>query len=533
MDTLCFDKTGTLTQGQISLAAVADATAVGPLDELSEQGRYTLAAGLRATPASRHGRPLAHLTDHAVTEGARIAGVTRRHGLSSWRRLATLPFEPSRGFHASLGSAGDWTLLSVKGAPETVLPRCERAGSGNKEIPLDRARLDEIRHRVEQLAGRGYRVLAVAQRAGCTPGQLTDDYVCGLTLLGFLALSDPVRPTASASIAALRQAGVQIVMITGDHPGTALAIAERLDVLNGGEVITGPQLDALDDAELDDVLPSVSVVARGTPAHKVRVVQAFQRLNRTVAMTGDGANDAPAIRLADVGIALGCRATPAARAAADLVVTDDRLETIMAALVEGRGMWASVRKALGILVGGNLGEIGFTVLGAGLTGQSPLTARQLLLVNLLTDLAPAMAIALRPPDTDQTSALLSEGPETSLGAALTHDITQRAVTTAGAATAAWTAARLTGRARRARTVALAALVYSQLGQTLTVGGPDRAVIASSLGSAAVLAGVIQTPGLSQFFGCTPLGPVGWGIAGVAAAAATVAPGLPGWVCRAG
>lgn len=517
VDTLCFDKTGTLTQGQIALAAVAGADATVPLDELGDEQRHTLAAGLRATPSGRHGRPLAQLTDRAVTEGAGNAGVTR----GGWRRLATLPFEPSRGFHASLGDVGDTVLLSVKGAPETVLPRCEKVRAQGREVPLDHARRDRMKRRVEQLAGQGYRVLAVAQRADRPRRQLADEQVTGLTLLGFLALSDPVRPAAGASIAALRQAGVQIVMITGDHPGTARTIAERLDVLNGGEVITGPQLDALDDPELDAVLPKVSVVARGTPAHKVRVVQAFQRLDRTVAMTGDGANDAPAIRLADVGIALGRRATAAARAAADLVVTDDRLETIIAALVEGRGMWASVREALGILVGGNLGEIGFTLFGAALTGQSPLSARQLLLVNLLTDLAPAMAIALRPPGTAATSSLLAEGPETSLGAALTRDITQRAVTTAGAATAAWTAARLTGRPTRARTVALAALVGGQLGQTLAVGGLDPAVIASSIGSAAVLAAVIQTPGVSQFFGCTPLGPVGWGIAGTTAAAATV------------
>jgi len=142
--------------------------------------------------------------------------------------------------------------------------------------------------------------------------------------------------------------------------------------------------------------------------------------------------------------------------------------------------------------------------------------------NLLTDLAPAMAIALRPPDTGETSALLAEGPEASLGVALTRDITQRAITTAGAATTAWIVARPTGRAVRTRTIALAALVGCQLGQTLAVGGTDRAVIASSIGSAAVLVGVIQTPGVSQFFGCTPLGPVGWGIAGFAAGAATFA-----------
>jgi cation-transporting P-type ATPase I len=532
VDTLCFDKTGTLTQGRITLSAVAgpwgpDKTTAAP-DELDDQQRRILAAGLRATPSRRGG--LEQLTDRAVAEGADTAGVTTHWQLPGWRRLAALPFEPSRGFHASLGGAAGTAVLSVKGAPETVFPRCDTVRSNGRDVPLDQARRTRLRRRVAQLAGRGYRVLAVAERAGRARRQLGDDEVGGLTLLGFLALSDPVRPAAAASIAALRQAGpsgpagphaVQIVMITGDHPATARAIAERLDVLNGGRVITGPELDDLDDSELDAVLPQVSVVARGTPAHKVRVVQAFQRLRRTVAMTGDGANDAPAIRLADIGIALGRRATPAARSAADLVVTDDRLETIIAALVEGRGMWASVREALGILVGGNLGEIGFTVLGAALTGQSPLSARQLLLVNMLTDLAPAMAIALRPPGTAATTALLAEGPETSLGEALTNDITQRAFTTTGAATVAWTAARLTGGPTRARTVALAALVGSQLGQTLAAGGPSPAVVASSVGSAAVLAAVIQTPGVSQFFGCTPLGPVGWGIAGTAAAAATL------------
>jgi calcium-translocating P-type ATPase len=532
VDTLCFDKTGTLTEGRITLAAVADPTREPtPVEQLTGLQRQTLAAALRATPRRHRGEPLAHLTDRAIADGAQAAGVTRDDDLPGWRRLTALPFEPSRGYHATLGvhPSANAMLLSAKGAPETMLPRCTQLRDNGRLSTLSESQRTRLERRVAQLAGQGYRVLAVAQRSIRHRRQLKDDDVSRLTLLGFLALADPVRPAAAASIAGLREAGVHIVMITGDHPATAKAIASRLDLLNGGQVVTGPELDDLDDAGLDRLLPQVTVVARGTPAHKVRVVQAFRRLRRTVAMTGDGANDAPAIRLADVGIALGRRATPAARTAADLVVTDDRLETIIAALVEGRAMWGSVRQALGILVGGNLGEIAFTVLGAALTGVSPLSARQLLLVNLLTDLAPAMAIALRPPRPEATATLLAEGPEASLGAALTRDITSRAITTATATTAAWATARLTGRAARARTVALAALVGAQLGQTVAIGGPSPAVLASSLGSAAVLVGIVQTPGLSYFFGCTPLGPVGWTIAGTATAATMLVPPLLSWL----
>ncbi len=366
----------------------------------------------------------------------------------------------------------------------------------------------------------------MADRDEDAPLEVTDDDVADLHFVGFVGFTDPVRAGSQATVRDLRDAGVQVVMITGDHPSTAEAVATELDVLgDGGTVITGQEMDELDDDALDEVLPKVRVVARGTPAHKVRAVQAFQRLGRTVAMTGDGANDAPAIRLADVGIALGRRGTPAARAAADLVVTDDRLETILAALVEGRAMWASVREALGVLVGGNLGEIGFTVLGASTTGTSPLTARQLLLVNLLTDLAPSLALAVRAPAPSDARSLLAEGPEASLGDALNREIGLRAVATAGGATLAWAQAQATpyGSPARARTVALAALVGTQLGQTVVAGGHrSPLVIGASVVSAGALFAVVQTPGVSQFFGCTPLGPIAWGQAAGSAAAATAA-----------
>ncbi|MDF5755657.1 cation-translocating P-type ATPase [Spongiactinospora sp. TRM90649] len=525
VEVLCFDKTGTLTEGEIRLTTVADARSQRPLAELDDALTRVLGAALRATPERDGDGEHSHLTDSAVAEGGERAGVTRETGARGWREEAALPFEPSRGFHAAVGRAGQTRLLSVKGAPETVLPRCARIRVNGKSVPLsarERRRVDEA---VETLAASGHRVLAVAERRPAATGSggggdLGEDDVTGLVFVGLLGLADTVRQAATPAVARLRAAGVQIVMLTGDHPSTASAIAATL-IPDGRHprVLTGADLSEMDPGELDRRLPGVDVVARCTPAQKVEVVRCFQRLGRTIAMTGDGANDAAGIRLADVGIALGRTGTPAARAAADLVVADDRLETIVSALVEGRALWASVREALAILVGGNLGEIAFTLLGALATGRSPLTARQLLLVNMLTDLAPSLAIALRAPTRETADGLLQEGPESSLGQVLTHDIVRRAVITAGAAGAAWPAARLTGSPARARTVGLLALVGAQLAQTLQAGGWDRTVLVSALGSTAALAAVVQTPGLSHFFGSVPVGPVGWSIATLAVAGA--------------
>ncbi|MGW5686849.1 HAD-IC family P-type ATPase [Nonomuraea sp. NPDC003754] len=511
VEVLCFDKTGTLTEGRIRLARVSDAQHDKDVGALDDSLREVLAAALRATPHSADG-DYSHVTDSAVGEGAAELGVSRQTGADGWEEITALLFESSRAYHATLGRHGSDRLLSVKGAPEVVVPRC--AG-------LDEGRRREIEARVDHLTSSGHRVLAVAERP-MDSDELTDDDIDDLRFTGLVGLADVVRDTAGSAVAALRNAGVQIVMLTGDHPGTAGAIAAHVTDDPHPHVLTGTDIDEMDDGALDKTLPDVDVVARCTPTHKVRVVESFQRLGRVVAMAGDGSNDAAGIRLADVGIAVGSGATPAARAAADLVVADESLETIISTLVEGRAMWASVREALAILVGGNLGEIGFTLIGSLTTGRSPLTARQLLLVNMLTDLAPALAIAVRAPSKDAAAALLDEGPETSLGSALTHDIVRRAVfTTLGAATG-WTLARLTGPQARARTVGLVALVGTQLAQTVIAGGTGRPVLLSSLGSAAVLAAIVQVPGVSQFFGCVPLDPLAWGTALAAVAAAVVA-----------
>jgi len=527
---LCTDKTGTLTEGRIQLRGCSDGTEDVSIGAIHGHWEGIVAAGLRASPAAGSADPLPHLTDRAVVGGAVTCGVLVDLGAPQWRRVAELPFEPVRGYHAVLAmtgdnqATGDRALLSVKGAPETVLPRCRSWRRPTGTVALDirlRRRLDR---EVDRLARQGYRILAVAEAESATAAtsshELRDEDVTGLTLLGFLILSDPVRPTAAEAVKALQAAGVTVLMVTGDHPSTAEGIAAELDILNGKRVVTGTQLAAMTDMELDAVITEVSVFARVTPADKVRVVLALQRHGHPVAMTGDGANDAPAIRLADVGIALGDHATPAARRAADLIVTDERIETIVDAIIEGRAMWASLRDALAILLGGNLGEVVFTVAATAVTGRAPLSARQLLAVNLLTDVAPALAIALRAPPSTTPEALAAEGPDASLGHSLEEAIALRAACTALGAGLAWSGARLTGRRQRASTTALVALVGSQLGQTIAIGGRDPGVLVAGFGSAAVLAGIVQTPGVSQFFGCTPLGPVAWTMALGSSAVAT-------------
>ncbi|MCA2227445.1 cation-translocating P-type ATPase [Nonomuraea aurantiaca] len=523
VDVLCFDKTGTLTEGHISLRQVSDGGHARPLETLTPELKVIVGAALRAGPRFEGGRAIPHPTDRAVVEGAARLHVAPKDGLREWHRVDELPFEPARGYHAVLGLSESGHLLSVKGAPEVVLDRCTHLSRGGEQVPLGARTRRELEKEVERQALQGFRVLAVAERDASSRADLDESRIQRLCFLGFLCLADPVRPTATRSVDGLMRAGVRVIMITGDHPSTAEAIAAEIHVLNGQRVMTGPELEQLDDDALIKVLPEVAVFARTTPEHKARIVSCLRRAGKVVAVTGDGANDVPAIRLADIGIALGPRAVPAARAAADIVVIDDRIETIIDAISEGRAMWGSVRDALGILLGGNVGEIAFTVGSSLLSRRGALNARQLLLVNLLTDMLPAMAVAVRPPSTESPDKLLAEGPEVSLGTALTRDIYVRAVTTAAAATAAWLLGRMTGTPGRASTVGLIGLVGAQLLQTLSVGDGDRLVFLASVASLAALMVIISVPGLSQVFGCRPVGPFGWAIGlGCAVAAALMA-----------
>ncbi|HEY0690391.1 MAG TPA: HAD-IC family P-type ATPase [Kribbella sp.] len=521
VDVLCFDKTGTLTEGRISLRRVSDGGTSWPLDELPPHARRVLAAAVRASPFHAEAQEVVHQTDRAVLDGALRLGIGPDHGEDRVVPIDELPFESSRGYHVTLWRGRDGAAVSVKGAPEAVLPLCTHWRRADL-TPLDEVARSLVETETDRLARQGYRVIAIAERRVPEQSARAEEVIDRLEFRGLVALVDPVRPTAAAAVATLRGAGVEIVMITGDHPSTARSIAAELDALNGRQVLTGTELDELHDDELAKILPRVAVFARVTPAQKARIVQRLQRSGRTVAVTGDGTNDAPAIRLSDVGLALGARATPAAREAADVVITDDRIETITDAIVEGRAMWSSVRDSLSILLGGNLGEISYTLATGLLSPGESLNARQLLLVNMVTDVLPAMVVAVRPPPNVTPWELLAEGPDASLGTALNRDIAVRAGITAASAFLAWLLARPVSSPGQASTTGLVALVGAQLGQTMVVRGRTPLVVAAAAGSMLVLTAAVQTPGVSRIVGSHPLLPHQWGLALAAALAATAA-----------
>ena len=355
-------------------------------------------------------------------------------------------------------------------------------------------------------------------------GHESDDMVSGLTLTGFLAIADTPRPSARATVRRLAEAGVQVVMITGDHPATAVAVARKLGIAHAGRVLTGTEMSKLPEARRSQLICASTVFARVSPEQKVQIVQALQRAGHVVAMAGDGVNDAAAIRRADVGIGVTSRGSTSARSAADLILTQPDTLPILDALVEGRALWSRVRDAVSILVGGNAGEVAFTLLGTAVTGRAPLTTRQLLLVNTLTDMLPALAVALSPARVSQNgeNPLITAGPVGPfLAPELARALAVRGGATALGATVAWQMGRLTGRRQRAGTMGLATLVLTQLGQTLLTSGRSPLTIGTSALSAAALAAIVETPGVSQFFGCTPLGPVAWTIVTGSAAGATL------------
>ncbi|MEB3031276.1 cation-translocating P-type ATPase [Mycolicibacter sp. MYC340] len=504
VDVVCFDKTGTLSQNKLRV------TQVKPAQGYSADQVLTFAA--QAAPTT-NGRQV-HATDAAIIEAAMAADVVD----PDRGEVAHLPFRSGRSYSASI----DGSVLTVKGAPEVVGPAC----GGDPEV----------RKTVLGMAGEGLRVIAVAlrelsaeqlARLGDDPDPEDIAEFCGdgLTFVGLLGIADTPRAEAADLLAELDRRNIPVRLITGDHPVTATAIARELGLtIDAGQVITGADWDALSRKGQERAVDERVVFARMSPENKVQVVQTLERTGKVSAMVGDGANDAAAIRAATVGLAVVAHGSESASTAADVVLLDGRVHALLDALDEGHELWQRVQAAVAVLLGGNAGEVAFAIIGSAITGRSPLNARQLLLVNMLTDALPATALAVSSLS-EEAAAAGGRGPDER---ALWRTVAVRGVTTASAAVGAWALASVTGRQQRASTVALVSLVATQLGQTL-LDSRDPVVVATAVGSLGVMGTLITIPGVSQLLGCTPLGPLGWtqalGTATVATIGAAVVPRL--------
>jgi magnesium-transporting ATPase (P-type) len=445
----------------------------------------------------------------AVVEAAERIGLDDRLRA---QRAEQVPFEPVRAFHAVVVDG----RLYVKGAPEALIERCSAVRLDGRLVRLTAAERRRLMGRVDELSAEGLRVLMVAEGDGA-PEDPRD-----LVAVGFVGIADPLRPGVREAVARCAEAGVRLLMLTGDHPQTARAIARDAGIpVDGREVLTGAEITELHDEELGEELERVSVVARITPLDKVRIVESLQRRGHTVAMTGDGVNDAPALRLADVGVAMGRGGSDVARQAADVILSDDDVATLVEAFVEGRVFWQNMRSALALLLGGNLGEIGVITAASVVGGVNAMTARQVLAVNLLSDVLPSSAIALRGPENRDLSALAREGAS-ALDTPLRADILRRGAATGLPSLAAYAVAARSG---RGQTVAFASVVATQLAQTADLGFTghrfSRPVAGAVAVSVAVLAAMLGLPALRAGLGLAAPGLVDLALVGGAALASVV------------
>jgi calcium-translocating P-type ATPase len=504
VDVVCTDKTGTLTEGRLVLRVLADADQeVGlPAPHPAHLRDLLLAAAL-ASPHPDAPAGTTHPTDFSIIRAALEAGLGDE---ARAPRTTVVPFDSTRAFYAVLLPG----RLCVKGAPERLVHRCTRLRRAGGDVPLDPAGRQALLERADRLAEGGLRVLLVTEG----PPEARPQDPQELTALGFVGISDPLRPTVRGAVQRCRAAGIRVIL-TGDHPSTARAIAGEAGLLAPGHdaVLRAEDLADLPAEELDRRLEGVAVVARATPLDKLRIIEGLQRRGHVVAMTGDGVNDAPSLRLADVGVAMGRSGTEVARQASDVVLTDDDFATLVEALVEGRGFWRNMRNALALLLGGNVGEVGLGV-GASLMGfGSPLNAAQILVVNMITDALPSLAVVLQRPHHRNLAGLSREGLS-ALDKGLRRDVLRRGIATGLPSLAAFLLMHGMGRQVEAGSVAFASVVATQLAQTLEVGRVEGTlspqVLGAVAGSLAVLFGTLTIPPVRNVLGLQTPSPIGWG-----------------------
>lgn len=401
-EVICSDKTGTLTQNRMKVTQLA---ALGrDLGKNEEKQRFILTLFTLCNDVKRKGtKIIGEPTEKALAEAAEEGGVSLKALWREMPRIGEVPFSSERKLMTTVHACDGKWLSVTKGAPEVLFEKCSRCLDGNGQVPFDGRRKGEARLKNGEMAAKALRVVAVAFREWEEEPLLftAESLERELVFAGMAGMMDPPRPEAKEAVAICKQAGIRPVMITGDHALTARAIAAELGIYQPGDrVITGQELMQMSEEALVQAAAECTVFARVAPAHKVRIVKAFQKGGHVVAMTGDGVNDAPALKAADIGCAMGKNGTEVAKGAADMVLMDDNFSTIVEAVREGRGIYDNIRKAVHFLLSSNIGEI-ITIFAAMCFGwATPLLPIQLLWVNLVTDSLPAIALGVDPGDGD-------------------------------------------------------------------------------------------------------------------------------------
>jgi P-type Ca2+ transporter type 2C len=421
---ICSDKTGTLTKDEMTARQLyagqqlftVSGAGYAPVGEFSKNGgtadtptqaliqMLTAAVLASDTQLISNGNGSGEgweikgdPTEGALVVAAAKAGLHKDILDASYPRVNEIPFSSETKRMTTLHQTPDGVVAYAKGAPEVILNGCDFLLAADGVRSLDDKSREQILAVAHEMAEKALRVLAIAVK----PEVTLETAQASMTFLGLAGMIDPPRPEARSAIEVCRQAGIRPVMITGDHPVTAQAVARELGLLrNGGRVVTGAELEEMPDEHLRRDVEEISVYARVSPSHKLRVVTAWQARGHIAAMTGDGVNDAPALKKADIGIAMGITGTDVTKEAAAMTLTDDNFASIVAAVEEGRGVFGNIKKYLMYLLSSNIGEIGLMAGSALLGLPLPLTAVQILYVNLATDGLPALALSVDPPETD-------------------------------------------------------------------------------------------------------------------------------------
>ena len=551
---ICSDKTGTLTKDEMTVRRLfvggesfeLSGAGYEPKGQLTHAGREAaltpaleqlLKAGVLAGDAklvkeNGHGawHVLGDPTEGALVVAAAKLGFEKDKLEAEFPREDEVPFTSETRRMATLHRTPRGNVVYVKGAPEVILNACSQLEGPERTRPFDDAAKEKVLHAAKQFAGEALRVLAIAHKTDGQLGQLDE----GLTLLGLVGMIDPPRPEAFDAISKTESAGIRTVMITGDHPETAEAVARELGILKKGRVVSGRELDGWDEAQLERSIEGIEVFARVSPAHKLRIVTALQKFGHTVAMTGDGVNDAPSLRKADIGIAMGITGTDVSRDASAMTLTDDSFASIVAAVEEGRRVFGNIKKYLMYLLSSNIGEIGLMV-GASVLGLPlPLTAVQILWVNLATDGLPALALAVDPPEDD----LMKRRPRDGKVGIFTRPVVALMLaggfwsTLVNVGLFAW--AQQSGRSlEEAMSMTFVSLVLIQFFKAYSYRSDRRSVLHKPLANKwlniaivwefALLIAILYVPFLQRLFDTFPLSGLDWAV--ITAAAFTVVPVL--------